>query len=316
MAVKIACPKCNAQYQLPQSALGKAVKCKSCGAVFKTKAPATGNNALMVPTNPNGQTKAAQQKGGLVVQNQAGNQVTTTGPSASEFAQFGIQGPLKRPPEIFPRYTGRPRQQLPSVIEDPGFGSASAVSSGGELKLEDDSSGDGMESIINNPFLKEANERAEAENSAKQKRKAKRKKIKKQAVQEAKDSRQQVTINLVIQGLLILTGCILAVVFGVEEIFEITEESLAKSVTIIMYCGIGLGVVFLILAISVNYFPVTSAITGLVLFLMYDIVFAIFFPRTLTKYKTWGVRIAVYGGMYKAVTDSRKVKKLTKGKRF
>ena len=39
MPVKIACPKCSKKYTLPDSALGKAVKCKACETTFRTKAP-------------------------------------------------------------------------------------------------------------------------------------------------------------------------------------------------------------------------------------------------------------------------------------
>lgn len=128
MPVKIACPKCKTQYQLPDSALGKAVKCKNCGTAFKTKAPSN-----------NQQLTVAKKR-----------ELAVSQPSQSELARFGIDGPIKKQADIFAAPPLNPKHNpLGSYIDDPGFGTADAFED--ELEIEDDGD-DGMAAILNNPY--------------------------------------------------------------------------------------------------------------------------------------------------------------------
>ncbi len=128
MPATIACPKCKTKYQLPDSALGKAIKCKKCGAGFRTKAPGAGQ-AGSKPQQP--------QK---------------PQPSQKEMAQFGIEGPLKRQADIFA--SPPPAQRGPNplgnfVLEDPGFADLATA----RQEVEEEFGGEsGMEAIISNPY--------------------------------------------------------------------------------------------------------------------------------------------------------------------
>jgi len=132
MPATIACPKCKTKYQLPESALGKAIKCKKCGAAFRTKAPGPSPQAGATPAQPS--KPAANQ------------------PSQQEMAQYGIDGPLKRQADIFA--TAPPPQRGPNplgnfVLEDPGFAD---IDSARQEVLEESGTEAGMEAITANPY--------------------------------------------------------------------------------------------------------------------------------------------------------------------
>lgn len=95
MPVSISCPKCKAKYTLPDSLRGKPVKCKSCGATFRTQAAPAG-----AASGPD----AVSQK---------------------DMKQFGISGQLTRAPEIFttaPHQSPQPNVMGNFALQDPGFG--------------------------------------------------------------------------------------------------------------------------------------------------------------------------------------------------
>lgn len=138
MPVAIACPKCQTRYSLPDQALGKPVKCKSCGTVFKTKAPAPKSPANQAapqrPTQPPAQRPAPV--------------------SNPELAKFGIDGPISRPADIFagtsapPPQMGNPLGNF--VLEDPGFADLNVV----QEEIQEEMGGeDGMSAILNNPYM-------------------------------------------------------------------------------------------------------------------------------------------------------------------
>ena len=107
MPVKIACPKCSKNYTLPDSALGKAVKCKACGTAFRTKGPAAGPSTPAKPSP--GQQRPAQQKPAQPVR-----------PDPNE---FGLDGGFQKQADIF----GAPPQGsagLQNVAEKDPFGDA------------------------------------------------------------------------------------------------------------------------------------------------------------------------------------------------
>ena len=131
MPATIACPKCQTKYQLPDSALGKPIKCKKCGAGFRTQAPA-------------GQSKPASRQPSKDVGPQANDQ---------ELARYGIEGRLKRQADIFaaPPLPPRANPLGNFVLEDPGF--ADIESARREVQEEEEQS-DGMEAILSNPYAR------------------------------------------------------------------------------------------------------------------------------------------------------------------
>ena len=114
MPVKIACPKCSKKYTLPDSALGKAVKCQECGTAFRTKAPgAAPANPAAAPAKPT-QQRPAQQRPAQQRPAQPAN------PNANE---FGLEGGFQKQADIF----GAPPQAsggLQNVTDKDPFGDA------------------------------------------------------------------------------------------------------------------------------------------------------------------------------------------------
>ena len=136
MPVKIACPKCQQRYQLPESALGKSVKCKSCGASFRTKAPTTAKP--QTPAKP--------------------RQKTASQPSRDELAQFGIDGQLNRQADIFDGADADPRSARGlgnHAAEDPGFTSAAKPKTADSVNPYAAPVDDGMSAVLANPVLME-----------------------------------------------------------------------------------------------------------------------------------------------------------------
>ena len=90
MPAKIACPKCSKKYTLPDSALGKPVKCKECGTAFRTRKPGATDQspAANRPATPRARpSKPAQPK-----PDQQDN---------SELKQFGLEGGFQKQVDIF-----------------------------------------------------------------------------------------------------------------------------------------------------------------------------------------------------------------------
>ena len=149
MPVTIACPKCQTKYKLPESSLGKALKCKKCGAGFKTKAPGQTQPAAQAqaqPKRPQAATSAADQ-------NRRQQQ-------AQEMKKLGLDGPLGRQGDIFGPALPQGAGQLSNfAAEDPGFQSpgSGAVGSAVDVKVEDPQDGpqtaQGMEAILGNPHV-------------------------------------------------------------------------------------------------------------------------------------------------------------------
>ena len=134
----IACPKCQTKYQLPESALGKAVKCQKCGSTFRTKPPA----AAAAPGQPVAKSP---------------NPLARPQASPEELARLGIDGPLRRQADIFS--SPPPPQRGPNplgnfVLEDPGFANIERARQ--EVIQESGSANDGMASIVANPYASSA----------------------------------------------------------------------------------------------------------------------------------------------------------------
>ncbi|MFK7768646.1 MAG: DUF4328 domain-containing protein [Mariniblastus sp.] len=132
MPVAIACPKCQTKYKLPDSAMGKQLKCKSCGAVFKTKAPAGMNSANTI-ANTIEMSDTPKQ---------------APAPSRKELAELGI-GDLQTTGDVFAGTSLPPGQMgLGSVVADPGFADFDMARE--EVEEEKDS---GMNDVLTNPYL-------------------------------------------------------------------------------------------------------------------------------------------------------------------
>jgi len=162
MPAAIACPKCQTKYQLPESALGKAVKCKKCGATFKTAA----RQPTAQPTGVQPRT-AQQQPAG-----QATAQAGAPQASPQELAKLGIDGPLRRPGDIFAGTAPQPGNPLGNfALEDPGFGNYEIA----QQEVEAEKADDGMSSIIDNPFATSVNNRNKKKSSKKKRQGQKQK---------------------------------------------------------------------------------------------------------------------------------------------
>ena len=131
MPATIACPKCQTKYKIPDSALGKPIKCQKCGAGFRTQAPA-------------GQPQATTQRPSGTASSQH---------DEKELARYGIEGPLKRQADIFSVPPPPPRANPLGnfVLEDPGF--ADLETARREV-LEEEGQSDGMEAILSNPYAR------------------------------------------------------------------------------------------------------------------------------------------------------------------
>jgi hypothetical protein len=139
MPVSIACPKCKTKYRLPDSALGKPLKCQKCGAGFRAPAP------QQITEKP-GQaqqlsTKASQPQ-------QAVSKVLQ--PSQQDISKMGIEGAIKRQADIFsaPPPPTRSNPLGNFSIEDPGFADLEVA----KQEVQEEIRSDGMESILANPY--------------------------------------------------------------------------------------------------------------------------------------------------------------------
>ena len=140
MPAIVACPKCKARYQLPDGVLGKAIKCKSCGTAFQTKATA----AVVAPN-------IANEKAVGTASVSAGRQST-----ANELARFGIDGPLHRQPDVFAGAAPLPRQApdfLGNHASEPGFGEVKKTKPAKPIAVEDKSKAHQAE-FLTNPALR------------------------------------------------------------------------------------------------------------------------------------------------------------------
>lgn len=131
MPATIACPKCQTKYKLPDSALGKPIKCQKCGASFRTQARAS-------------QPQPSSQR-------PSGN--ASPQPNEQELARYGIEGALKRQADIFSAPPPPPRANPLGnfVLEDPGFAD---IETARREVLEEEGQSDGMEAIISNPYAR------------------------------------------------------------------------------------------------------------------------------------------------------------------
>ncbi len=111
MPTAVACPKCNARYSLPDELVGKPVKCKACGTVFKS-------NPAVAPA---GQAGGRGQANAMVARKRA---VARAKPPVSneEFARAGLDGPIKESVDLFNEQANPQFDPLSNhIVHDPGF---------------------------------------------------------------------------------------------------------------------------------------------------------------------------------------------------
>lgn len=147
MPITIACPKCQTKYSLPESSLGKALKCQKCGAGFKTSAPGQAQGQVPAKT----QTQPKQPRAATSSADASRRQ------RAQEMKKLGIDGPLVRQGDIFGPALPQGAGQLGNfAAEDPGF-VGSPISNVVDAEVESSEgrqqTAQGMESILDNPFV-------------------------------------------------------------------------------------------------------------------------------------------------------------------
>lgn len=138
MPVPISCPSCNKRYHLPETMLGKSVRCKQCNTAFVAGGA---QPAAQVASRPNDL-------------------------SQEQMNEFGIEGNIAPEPEIF----GAPSGPAAGAAlgnyagEDPGFG-------GGDMKipLPSSTAGDNTNpyaAVLNNPALRPKKKRKKSDDLA------------------------------------------------------------------------------------------------------------------------------------------------------
>ena len=90
MPVKIACPKCSKKYTLPNSTLGKTVKCKACDTAFRTRKP-----------NPAAQPSATSRPANPVARPSKPAQANPDQQANSDLTEFGVEGGFQKQADIF-----------------------------------------------------------------------------------------------------------------------------------------------------------------------------------------------------------------------
>ena len=120
MPVKIACPKCSKKYSLPDSAVGKAVKCKQCETTFRTRMPGGDASTSPQAAKPTARpSNPAQQKPKQPKQPKP----RPAKPASPSLGEFGLDGGFQQQPDIF----GSPPQAaggLDNFADQDTFGEA------------------------------------------------------------------------------------------------------------------------------------------------------------------------------------------------
>lgn len=133
----VACPKCKSKFKLSNDLLGKAIRCKSCKAAFRTAAPKDGATAKAGTAKPDAPETRKRTK---------------TAAAAVKKPPKSLEDELFASPKLPP---GAPDPLGNFVLEDPGFGA---------LELPDPENDDDSEDLfadrqhlMENPALKGRN---------------------------------------------------------------------------------------------------------------------------------------------------------------
>jgi predicted Zn finger-like uncharacterized protein len=171
MPVVIACPKCQTKYQLSDEMLGRAIKCKSCGTVFKTKRPASSSATSPAAGQKPGTRPAAgstKPASGAARPTRPAGQPRPSAPAVSgaDLAKFGLDGPLRRQADLFAGAANSPARgpdMLGNLAADPGFGGSEEPAADGSVagkpKKQPAPSADlnDLSEILRNPYMAPAN---------------------------------------------------------------------------------------------------------------------------------------------------------------
>lgn len=303
MSLIVACPNCQTRYNLPQNFQGKKVKCKSCGKPF-----AASVGAARVQTKPAPTAKADE-----------GQDI-----DPNELAKMGI-GAIRpnADPLASPAHHG-PDPLRNHVIQDPGFGLPGTPET--SAQTADSSNLEGYEAVVSNPYIKTPKPSAHVAEEDEAVPGKKKKKRKKKVHPAVKDSLDKATMTLLIVGVIISLVCGLFFMsaygdamtnltninkFSVDaggeamtdaEMEEIATEEAYQS-RIVWGIGVLLGVVFILLGVGVQIFPVTCIIVGMVLYIFFEL-FVCFALFDFISMGGWLRRFLVVGALGKAFMDA------------
>ena len=145
----VACPKCKTKFKLSSEQLGKAVRCRSCQAKFRTAAPKATDKDRSAKPRTAGKLKGKPEA-------KTSRKTKPAPPS--------VKKPKTLEDELFasaPLRPGAPDPLGNFVLEDPGFGDAeiSEAKHDDAGESDDDMFAD-REHLINNPALKGRNSAA------------------------------------------------------------------------------------------------------------------------------------------------------------
>ena len=313
MTLIVACPNCQIKYNLPDKLLGKKLKCKSCGNPFRAVVEAATEGPVNQTAQPN------------------------KGVDPDELSKMGIDE-IRRQADPFAMSADDGPDSLGDLpVQDPGFGAQDfdfefdAVDHELEKPPEpfhpdthqDEGTDYALQPVVSNPYAKtdstSSARKAADENAPSQGRKRKRKKKVHPAV---KDSLDKATMTLLIVGVLIamLFGLFFIAasgdamteiknenLFAVEELTEAETEALAAERTffkrIFFGIGVGVGVWFILLGLGVQFFPITCSMTGLVTYILFELLLCVFLLDFLSL-SGWLRRVFVCGALGKSFMDA------------
>jgi len=150
MPTVVVCPKCQARYQLPETAVGKTIQCKKCSAKF-----------LATPADQGAKVAASatsQAKTGAATSTKL--QIDSrypVGASTEALARLGLGAPLRRQPDpMGGPFSPPPKDILGNFAADPGFVIPGSDSDHPDDETESEKELTGIDAIVDNPFAKDA----------------------------------------------------------------------------------------------------------------------------------------------------------------
>ena len=134
----VACPKCQTKLKLSSEMLGKAIRCNSCQAAFRTPAPSS-------KKKPSG--KSSKRSEPAVNGAKASKDTKKKKPKTLEDEIFGSGPPRPGTPDPLANF----------VLEDPGFSSTELPGQDNEADDSNDDLFADRQHLLNNPALKDRN---------------------------------------------------------------------------------------------------------------------------------------------------------------
>lgn len=295
MPTAIACPKCKKKYSLPDTMLGKPIKCPACKTMFKVGSPAA----------PSAATKKHAT-------------TATSSIDPQELASMGLGGPLRSEPDLFGEVPS-PQAGNPlgnHVVVDPGFAEVG-------FQADDEDEVDPMQSMFQNPALANSPTKSkESSSSSKGKKRVKKKRKGKRKIHPAiKENLDKATLTLFIVGVvyLMIAGFFFinarrdveAQYGNIAQIFDLDEEEIdeefiegeIQAKRIFWGIAMGIGIAFCLLGLGVQFWPITCATIAIIFYCCLEGWFIWQFPIVLADIKLWLLRIVILGALGKAMMD-------------